>query len=141
MGNGGQHRSHFRAADASALPLKKSQSNRNLSLRLRKIIISTSFQDEKNFHSSLAEHYRGHKQQGVDIIELKLVSHGNDTLFNLMLCSDWAIISLIPSLEKRLKRGPSIRLPTIKSLIEDIILALRDNEMVYRLDTGQTLML
>lgn len=58
-----------------------------------------------------------------------------------MLCSDWAIISLIPSLEKRLKRGSSIRLPTIKSLIEDIILVLRDNEMVYRLDTGQTLML
>lgn len=65
----------------------------------------------------------------MDIIELKLVSHGNDTLFNLMLCSDWTINSLLLSLEKRLKRGPSIRLPAIKSLIGDIILALRDNEM------------
>lgn len=74
---------------------------RNLSLPLRKIIISTSFKDEKNFHSGLVEHYRGHEQRGVDIIELKLVSHGNDTLFNLMLCSDWTIGSLIPSLEKR----------------------------------------
>lgn len=56
-----------------------------------------------------------------------------------MLCSDWAIISLIPSLEKRLKRGPSIRLPTIKSLIEDIILALRDNDGLsarHRTDTN-----
>lgn len=71
----------------------------------------------------MAEHYRGREQRGVDIIELKLVSHGNDTLFNLMLCSDWTVGFLIPSLEKRLKRGPSIRLPTIKSLIEEIILA------------------
>lgn len=77
----------------------------------------------------MVEHYRGHEQRGVDIIELKLVSHGNDTLFNLMLCGDWPIGSLIPPLEKRLKRGPSIRLPTIKSLIGDIIPALRDNKM------------
>lgn len=98
----------------------------NLSLLLRKIIISTSFKDKKNFHSSLVEHYRGQEQQGVDIIELKLGSHGTDTLFNVMLCSDWTINTLLFFL---MKRGLPIRLPTIKSLIEDIIPALRDNEM------------
>lgn len=41
----------------------------------------------------------------------------------------WLADRLIPPLEKRLKRGPSIRLPTIKSLIGDIIPALRDNKM------------
>lgn len=65
----------------------------------------------------------------MDIIELKLISHGNDTLFNLMFCGDWRIGSLIPFLEKRLKKDLSLRLPTIKSLIKDIILALRDNKM------------
>lgn len=44
----------------------------------------------------------GQEQRGVHIIELKLVSHGSDTLFNLMLGSDWTIGSLIPPPEKRL---------------------------------------
>lgn len=66
----------------------------------------------------------------MDIIELELISRGSDTLLNLMFCRDWRIGSLIPSLEKRLgKKDLSLRLPTIKSLIEDIILALRDNKM------------
>lgn len=75
-----------------------------------------------SIHSSLAEHQRGQEQQGVDIIELKLVSHGKETLFNQLLCTDWTSCSLSLVL---LKRTPSLVLPTIKSLIGALILALR----------------
>lgn len=85
----------FGGADESIFPLKQ-QCDGNLNL--------LSFKDER---SGLVEHYRGREQRGVDIIELTLVSHGNDTYLNLMLGTDW-MISSSHSLEKRLKRSPAI---------------------------------
>lgn len=84
-------------------------------LLLIKIIISTSFRDERNFLSVLDEHYRGREQRGVEIIELELVSHGSRTLFNPTLRRDWTIDSLLPSARKEVeKRLAFFRPPATK---------------------------